>query len=211
MPPRQVWLARIRRALWRARLAIASVALTYVASVLVGITMVHADHPLAIDQRNRLVRIVVQTDQPAVAGLTGEDVRAALWDFVGNATLGSLPKAVSGLAVILPYPQVAYQGWIGGIVSKASNGPSRFGDYRGTIYYIVTIVMQLTGFSLVVGAGVNAGIALIHPGVTYQGPKWLGILPVEAAKDFSWIYLSALPIFFVASLWEFLSPWNLWG
>ncbi len=89
--------------------------------------------------------------------------------------------------------------------------PSRFGDWRGAVYYLVTILLQITGFSLVVGGGVNAGVALLRPRVEYQGAKLLGILPVEAAKDFGWLYLAALPILLVASTWEFLSPWNLWG
>ena len=211
MLPTREWSSRVGRALGRARWSIVSVGLTYAVSVAVGIAMVHMNNPLAIEQREQLVHIVVQTDQAAIAHLSGEDVQAWLGDFVGNATIGALPKAVSGLAVILAYPQVAYQGWIGGIVSKASNGPSRFGDYRGTVYYVVTIVLQLTGYSMVVGAGVNAGVALLRPKVEYQGKRWMGILPVEAAKDFGWIYLAALPIFFVASMWEFLSPWNLWG
>lgn len=210
LTPRE-WPSRIARALGRARWSIASVGVTYVASAALGIAMVHADQPWAIARREALVHIVVQTHQPASAHLGRDDVQASLWDFAGNATIGSLPKAVSGLAVILAYPQVAYQGWIGGIVSKASNGPSRFGDYRGTIYYLLTLAVQLTGFSMVVGAGVNAGVALLRPRGEYQGTQWLGILPVEAAMDFGWIYLAALPIFLVGSFWEFLSPWNRWG
>jgi hypothetical protein len=205
------WGGRMRRALGRARWPIVSVWLTYVVAVAAGIAMVHRDVPFATDHRDRRVRIVVPTGHARMPDRRGGDVREALRDFAANATIGTLPKAVSGLAVVLAYPQVAYQGWIGGIVSRASNGPSRFGDWRGAIYYLVTVVLQVTGFALVVGGGVNAGVALLRPRAEYRGFKWLGILPVEAAKDAGWLYLAALPILLLASTWEFLSPWNVWG
>lgn len=210
LPPRY-WVPRIVRAVRRARSSIATVASTYLLSVMLGIAMVHAGHPWATSSRDRVAPFVVEPGRPRTEQIGREDVTMALWDAAANATIGSLPKAVSGFAVVLAYPQVAYQGWIGGIVSKARNGPSRFGDVRGAIYYLLTLALQLTGFSLVVGAGVNVGVAALKPRAEYAGKARLGILSPEATRDFGWIYLSSLPFFAVGSTWEFLSPWNLWG
>jgi hypothetical protein len=98
--------------------------------------------------RDQLVQTAGERDDAASAHLQQEPIRAALWDFLGNSTLSALPKAVSGLAVILAYPQVAYQGWAGGIVSKSSNGLSRFGDIQGTIYYVVGVFKPLESMGL---------------------------------------------------------------
>lgn len=205
----RVVVSRVGRALQRARWPIATVALTYGLSLMAGILMIHADNALAVSQRDTLLQVSAETDQSAIARQAGDPLRAALWDFAANATLGALPKAVSGFAIVPAYPQVIYQGWVGGIVSRMRDGTSRFDDARATVYYVLTIVLQLTGYSMVVGAGVNGGLALLKPAIYYQGRKWIGLFPVESLKDFAWLYLAALPFFFIGSLWEFFSSWNL--
>jgi hypothetical protein len=35
------------------------------------------------------------------------------------------------------------------------------------------------------------------------------MIPKEALRDVGRIYALVIPIFLIASLWEFLSPWNL--
>ena len=201
-------LTRIPRAFRRARWPIVSVAITYVCSVAIGIALIHAGNDFAVSQRDAVLA-AAHTSRIQQANEQSDALRAALLDFAGNATAGSLPKAISGFSIILAYPQVAYQGWIGGIVSLSREGVSRFADIRSTIYYLVTLAFQLTGFSIVVGAGVNGGLALLRPSPEYQGNKWLGLFPVESLKDFAWLYTAALPFFLIGSLWEFLSPWNL--
>ena len=62
---------------------------------------------------------------------------------------------------------------------------------------------------MAVGAGVNAGIAIFRTPPYYEGRKWLGFLPEEALRDVARIYLLVIPLFLIASLWEFLSPWNI--
>ncbi len=201
-------VSRIERALRRARWPIVSVAATYVCSVATGIALIHAGNAFAVSQRDAVLE-AAGNSRITRADVQGDALRAALLDFAGNATVGSLPKAISGFAIIFAYPQVAYQGWIGGIVSLSRDGVSRFADIRSTIYYAVTLAFQLTGFSIVVGAGVNGGLALLRPAPDYQGHKWLGLFPMESLKDFAWLYVAALPFFLIGSLWEFLSPWNL--
>jgi hypothetical protein len=101
------------------------------------------------------------------------------------------------------------QGWVGGIVSVLDDHTSRLDDPRSAFYYLLTLFLQLIPYSLAVGAGVNVGIALFRPPPYYQGQKWLGIFPAEAMRDIGRIYLVVIPLFLAASLWEFLSPWNL--
>ena len=50
----------------------------------------------------------------------------------------------------------------------------------------------------------NLGIAAFRPRPFYQGDKWLG-LPKEALRDVLRIYLLVVPLFLIASLWEFLA------
>jgi uncharacterized membrane protein SpoIIM required for sporulation len=132
-----------------------------------------------------------------------------LWDFSGNLAIGALPQTVLGFGIILPYPTVAYQGWVGGIVSVRNDHTSRFNDARSAVYYLLTLGLQVIPYSLAVGAGVNVGVSLLRPCPYYQTGKWLGVFSKEALGDAGRIFLLVIPLFLVASLWEFLSPWNI--
>jgi hypothetical protein len=120
-----------------------------------------------------------------------------------------VPKTISGFAIIFPFPMVAFQGWVGGIVSVHGDHTSRLNDPRSAAYYLLTLLLQLIPYSMAVGAGVNGGMALFRPPSCYQGQKWLGIFPKEVLLDMGRIYVLVIPLFFMASLWEFLSPWNI--
>ena len=189
----------VARSVVRARFSILTIALTYTAFIILGIVLTHMGNMFALKARDQLVSKAVQQDPAAIAML----------DFGGNLVLGTLPKTVSGLAVIPAYPLVAYQGWVGGIVSVRDDHSSRLDDVRSAVYYLLTILLQITGYSLGIGAGVNVGIAMFRPQPYYQGAKWLGIIPKEALRDVGRVYMLVIPIFLIASLWEFLSPWNL--
>jgi len=199
----------VLRAIRRARLSILTVAATYALSILVGIVMVQAGSPLALHSRDQLVNQASQQDPAARAAGRGDALQAALWDFTGNLFVGAVPKTVSGFAVIFPYPLVAYQGWVGGIVSVNADRVSRFNDPRSAVYYLLTLLLQLIPYSLAVGAGVNCGLALLRPHSYYQGQKWLCLFPKEAMLDLARIYALVVPLLLIASLWEFFSPWNI--
>ncbi len=199
----------VARAIFRARHAIATVAVTYGISVLVGGVMVHSGNSFALSCRDRLVKTAAQKDPASRAALRGDRLRAALLDFARNLALGAMPKSIAGLGVAFPYAWVAHQGWIGGIVSIRGDHTSRLNDLRSAAYYLLTLVLQLTAYSLAVGAGVNVGLALFRPPPYYQGTKWLGIFPAESLRDLVRIYLAVIPLFLAGSLWEFFSPWNL--
>ena len=202
-------MINIVRAIKRARYSILTVAVMYALSLLIGIVMVHTGNPFALRYRNQLVARAAEQDPAARALDRGNKLQAALLDFAGNLILGALPKTVSGFAVVMPYPWVAYQGWIGGIVSVRGDATSRLNNIRSAVYYLLTLLLQLTPYSLAVGAGVNVGVSLFRPSTYYQGEKWLNIFPKEALRDVGRIYALVIPLFLVASLWEFLSSWNI--
>jgi uncharacterized membrane protein SpoIIM required for sporulation len=203
-----VLIAPVVRAIGRARRSIFTVAGTYGVSILIGMVMVHAGNTFALTYRDHLVNQAAQSPV-ALAATQGDNLRAALWDFAGNLVVGAAPKTVSGFGIIFPYPMVAYQGWVGGIVSVRGDHTSRLNDPRSAVYYVLTLLLQVIPYSLAVGAGVNVGVALFRPPPYYQGQKWLGLFPKEALRDVGRIYALVIPLFLVASLWEFLSPWNL--
>jgi uncharacterized membrane protein SpoIIM required for sporulation len=177
--------------------------------VITGIIMVHVGNKYALNYSDQLVNQSVQSNPASIAYAQGRNLEAALWDFAGNLALGAFPKTISGFSVILVYPMVIQQGWVGGIVSVHSDHTSRLSEPRSAFYYLFTLFLQLVPYSLAVGAGVNAGIALFRPAPYYRGQKWLGIFPKEALFDIARIYLIVIPMFLVASLWEFFSKWNL--
>ncbi len=198
----------ITTAVSRARLCILSVAAAYGATVLLGIVMVHSGNSFALAQRDHIVNQAVQQDATTAAAIRGDNTTAAMRDFIANLTLGAMPKTVMGMSIVLPYPWVAYQGWVGGIVSVRGDHSSRMNHPRSAAYYLLTLLLQLVPYSLAVGAGVNVGVAMFRPLACYQDKKWLGLLSREALRDMARIYLLVVPMFLVASLWEFLSPWN---
>jgi hypothetical protein len=188
------------RAFSRARLPILTVALTYLFSVVLGLVMVHAGNDFALGYRDR---IVANARVSASVAALEQDQRwqAAVIDFAGNV-FAAMVDSVLGLGVVMAYPSVAYRGWIGGIVSVDSAHVSRLADFKEGAYYLTTLALQLIPSSLTGGAGVNLGLANLRPKPFYQGDKWLG-LPQEALRDLLRIYLVALPLFLLASAWEF--------
>lgn len=201
--------ASITRAMFRARYPILFTAMVYFLSVTIGIIMVHDGNKFALDYRDRLVSQARQSNPASAAYILGNKFEAALWDFAENLVLGAIPKTIAGFSVLLPYPMVIQQGWVGGIVSVRGDHTSRLNELRSVIYYLLTLFLQLVPYSLAVGAGVNVGIALFRTPPYYEGQKWFGLIPKEALRDVGRIYLIVTPLFLVASLWEFLSSWNI--
>jgi uncharacterized membrane protein SpoIIM required for sporulation len=198
---RQGIVRLISRALYRARIPILTVAFVYFLSVLTGILMVHNGVRFAISYRDSLVS-KAQSDTVIVALNQNLPLKAALLDF-GGTLFAAVVDTVTGLGVIFSYPLIAYRGWVGGIVSIDSAHLSRLADAKEALYYLVTLVLQLIPYTLSAGAGVNVGLAFLKPKPWYQGEKWLG-LPREAILDLLRIFILVVPLFLIASLWEFL-------
>jgi hypothetical protein len=190
----------------RARRAILTIALTYVVSVIVGMIMVHAGNQFALGYMATQVTQAQATDPSAIALQHDDRLGAALHDFSRNLLLGAVPSTVTGLAVVLPYPLVAYRGWIGGTVSVWTDPAhtSRLADPGEAAYYLITMILQLIPYSLAGGAGVNLGLTAFRPRPCYTGATWWGFSQ-EAARDVVRIYALVVPLFLVASLWEFLA------
>jgi hypothetical protein len=191
-------LAAIRRA----RIAILTIAATYVISVAAGIAMVGTGNTFALERRDEVVR-AAQSSDINVASRGGDHIRAALLDFAANLVLGGGTSTIFGLSVVGSYPIVAYRGWIGGIVSVDARHESRLADPRRAIYYLVTLVLQLIPYSIAGGMGVYVGVdawrALRRP----RPDMWLGFSK-DRLRDVALAYVIVTPLFLVASLWEFL-------
>jgi hypothetical protein len=190
------------RALYRARIPILTVALTYFVSVTAGVIMAHTGNALAVSSRDTIVSSA-QSSPITSAFHRDNRLQAAMLD-AGANLLGAISTTVAGLGVIFAYPLIAYRGWIGGIVSIDGSHASRLADVKEAAYYLITLVLQLIPYTLTGGAGINMGMAFLKPKPCYQGEKWLGI-PKEALWDVLRIYLVAVPLFLLASLWEFLA------
>lgn len=200
----KLFLTPFLTALARARPAILTVALTYALSLGVGIGMVHTGNQFALAYRDGLVAGANASNPASLALQQDERWKAALFDFGENLLLGAVPKTIAGLSIIMPYPLVAFQGWVGGIVSVDNAHVSRLANPGEAIYYIVVVMLQLVPYTLTAAAGVNLGLAFLRTPPYYQGRKWLG-LPQVAVRDVARIYALAIPLFLIASLIEFFA------
>lgn len=194
--------ALVTRALHRTRTAILTVALTYLVSVVVGMVMVHLGNEWAIAYRDHIVS-TAQTSPITTALRQNDRLRATLLDFGANL-YGAIATTLGGLGVVVAYPIIAYRGWIGGIVSIDSSHASRLAEPKEAAYYLITLTLQLVPYVLSGGAGVNLGLAYLRPKSLYQDEKWLGI-PKEAIRDTLGIYVLVIPLFLLASFWEFFA------
>ena len=200
--------ARIIEALRRCRLYALSIFLTYVLSSFVGIFMAHAGNTLALAQRDRIVKAALASDKSSIAHRSGAHVTAAMFDAAGNVFLAALPQTVLGLAVVPPYFSVAYQGWIGGIVSVDGRHRSRFRSARATSYYFIVLLLQFIPFSLCIGSGVRCGVELYRQNADTGWRLSQFRLPRQGLADVGCAFAAAIPLFLLASAFEFLSPWN---
>jgi hypothetical protein len=197
----------IPTALWRARLPILWMGLTYALGVATGAIMVHTHSDFALSYRDHLIGRAQTADPAAVASKRGLPLRAAFFDFAGNLGRGAVPSTMMGLAVALPFPQAAYRGWVGGIVSVDGDHKSRLRHWHEGMYYFGILILQLIPYSLAGGTGVRLGLAFLMPKGRWGYPaseRWLG-LPAEGVRDVGRIYTLIVPLFLVASLVEFLA------
>ena len=191
-------------ALVRARLAVLTMLLVYVVTVTIGAVMVRTGNTFALHYRDTLVAQANAQDPAAIALHRGDRWAAALWDAARNLGLGAIPSTVAGPSILVPYLVAGFRGWVGGIVSVDDAHASRLATLPGATYYLLTLLLQLIPYALAGGAGVNLGIAWLRPRAAYPGARWFG-LPKEAIWDAARIYLLVMPLFLLASLWEFLA------
>ncbi len=196
-------IKQILQAVNRARIPILTIALLYALSVTVGILMVNIGSQFALNTRDQVVGQAYSGHDPTINALqNGNRLQASLSDFSTNLFLGAVPNTLGGLGVIFPYVIVAYRGWIGGIVSVDQNHASRLSQPSEAVYYLVTLILQLIPYSLAGGAGVQLGLSYYRNQPKSNVPKWLGI-PKMAVIDVARIYMLVVPLFLLASIWEF--------
>jgi hypothetical protein len=190
-------------ALRRARVPIWSVAATYLIFLLLGTICVHSGCKFALDMRDRVVGHAVKQDRAAIAARNGHRLRAAAYDFAQNLLLGAIPNTVGGLAIVLPYPVIAYRAWVGGIVSVDSRHRSRLAQTRSALAFITVLLLQLIPYTLAGGMGVYLGVAYLRRSRLAPGETRLLGVPRLALLDVLRVYAIIVPLFAVASLVEF--------
>jgi len=199
----KLWLA-----LFNAKYQILSIALVYVISVSVGILMAHSKNGFALRYRDKVVSKADASDRAAIAYQQGHYLKAATIDFAENLVIGSIPQTIIGLTIVSPYGFAGFRGWIGGIVSVDKEHKSRLASTKHALYYFITLLLQLIPYSLAGGIGVKLGLSYFKKYPEYNNDKrYLGY-PIGALRDVVLTYSLIIPLFFVASLWEFLSSWN---
>lgn len=201
-------IERIIEAIRRCKLYALSIFLTYLLSSAIGIFMAHGGNTLALAQRDRIVKTALASDKSSIAHRSGDHVTAALFDAAGNLFFAAIPQTVLGLAVIPPYFSVAYQGWIGGIVSVDGRHRSRLRTARVASYYFIVLLLQFIPFSLCIGSGVRCGVELYRHNADVGWRFSQFRLPRQGLGDVGCAFAVAVPLFLGASAFEFLSPWN---
>jgi hypothetical protein len=198
-------VARVQLALYRARLGVLLMGCAYAIGLIVGMVSVHFGHQPSLTFRDRIVSNAQASSAILRYSSEGHPLSAALLDFSGNL-LGATLTACAGWYAPAPFPLAIYRGWIGGIVSVNGKHRSRFRTMEGGFYYGLVLALQLLGYILSGGAGVNLGLARTRPRPEYHGPRLLGI-PIEAIRDAGYMYVLVIPIFAFGSSVEFL--WNV--
>jgi hypothetical protein len=202
-------MTAILTALRGCRLQAVSIFAVYFLSCTVGIVMVHSGSHLAIAQRDKIVGDALQNDRAALNYKSGNAFTAAVIDCWNNLFFAAIPQTFMGLGVVPPYVTVAYQGWVGGVVSVDGSGRSRFGTLKTTVYYCGVLLLQTIAFSLSIGAGVKCGVDTYTHNSQASWRLWEFRIPMPSLRAVGYVYLVSIPLFFLGSCVEFLSPWNL--
>lgn len=197
------FFADIGRALVRSRFGLVTVGAAYLLSLAAGLAMVHGGSSFALGRSDRLVSEASATSPILQALRGGKRWKAASLD-AGANLIGAVSSTLSGYWAPAVYPVVIYRGWIGGIVGVDGKHRSRLADASERRYYLLTLLLQLVPYTLAGGVGVTLGLARAKPVGPYDGPRVLG-LPVEALRDVARIYGLVVPLFAIASSFEFLA------
>jgi hypothetical protein len=193
-------ISSLALALRRARFGIWTVALTYVLSVTAAAVLVHMGNRFALNYRGNLIGKAWKESTTLHQYGKGNRFTAAALDGAGNAGAG-IASMLAGYCPPAGYVVTMMRGWVGGVVAVDDQHRSRLG-----FYYLTTLLLQLLPYSLVGGAGVSAGIASFSKNSIYTGARVPFLsLPYEAMADAGWICLLSLPLFAIASLFEFLA------
>lgn len=170
--------------------------------------MVQTDNNFALAQRDKIVGTATHEDKASINYQEGNHLTATLYDFTGNI-LFSLTQTFLGLGIVIPYFTVSYQGWVGGIVSVNNLHKSRLKEFKSAIYYFIVLLLQFIAYSLSIGAGIKTGIELYKQNEMISWRLWKYRIHKENLLDIRNIYILSIPIFLIASFFEFYSSWNI--
>ena len=198
----------ILESLNKCKFYIISIFLVYCFSCSIGIIMVQTDNNFALTQRDKIVGTATHEDKASVNYQEGNHLNATLYDFTGNLFFG-IEQTVLGLGVVLPYFTVSYQGWVGGIVSVNNFHKSRLKQLKSALYYFIALLLQFAAYSLSIGAGIKTGIELYKQNRLISWKLWKYKISKGNLLDLRNIYILSIPMFFIASFFEFFSSWNI--
>lgn len=171
-----------------------------------GLGLAQAGAPLALAHRDSIVQRA-RSSPILIEDCAGRRLCAAQLDFAANLLAGALPSTIVGIVTPAAYALFAYRGWIGGIVSVDDRHVTRLVPGRRGAYYLSTLVLQLIPYTLAGAVGVTMRRAR-KQALPAGGPANRTGIPKAAWLDAVRIYLLIVPLFFLASLWEFLSRWR---
>jgi hypothetical protein len=199
----------ILTAIQNCKIYIISIFVIYCVSCFIGIILSHNGNSIALSQRDKIVNAAAKNDKAAINYEAGNKFQAAIFDFGGNILIGSIPQTIGGLSIIIPYVSVAYQGWVGGIVSVDGLHQSRFRNIKTALYYFIVLLLDFLAYSLSIGAGVKWGVESYKKNIAVNWKIWKYKIDTKSLKDVGYVYLVSVPIYFIASCFEFLSSWNV--
>jgi len=199
----------ISSAVKRCRICVLTIFITYCISCLIGIIMSHNENRYALACRDKIVGHAMETDKASMNYQKGNTFSAAFIDFGENLFLGAIPQTLMGFGIVIPYFSTAVQGWIGGIVSIDSQHKSRFKNFKATFYYFFVLLLQFIPYSLSIGAGIKCGIDFYNANRMNSMMISKYKVPKASLIDLGLIYILVVPLFFIASCFEFFSTWNI--
>lgn len=181
------------------KIYVLSVFLTYCISCFAGIIMSHYGNNFALSTRDKIVGQAVKTDKASINYQEGNKFSAALNDF----------QTLLGLGIVIPYFSVIKQGWVGGIVSVDSDNKSRFKNFKSAFYYLFVLLLQFIPYSLAIGAGIKCGVDFYNYNKLNEWMILKYRIQRSSLIELGLVYLLVIPLFFIASCFEFLSSWNI--
>ncbi len=171
--------------------------------------MVQSGNGFALSQRDKIIKMLIREDKAAINYRAGNNLKAALYDFTENLFISAIPQTFLGLSIIFPYATVSYQGWVSGIVSVDNYHHSRLTKIKPALYYFIVLFLQFIPFSLTIGAGIKSGIEIYKQNMPVGWRFWEFRITRENLTDIGNMFIISIPLFLMASLFEFLSSWNI--
>ena len=167
--------------------------------------MVHNGNNFALSYRDKIVSHAIKSDKASIYAQRGFDFSAAIIDFSENLFWGAIPQTLMGFSVVIPYVTVTRQGWVGGIVSVDQNHKSRFTNFKSAFYYLLVLLLQLIPYSLAIGAGIKCGIDFYNNNKIHGWSIRRYKIQKSCLIDLGYVYILVVPLFFLASCFEFMS------